>query len=89
MVASRDRFGALWFGGVSSGLSRLVPEPDQSHSPPPILISGLRVAGVPARHEFGSRLGQPERRRRDEPEYGGGLGLDQRPGPRMRAAAPA
>lgn len=49
MVASRDRFGALWFGGVSSGLSRLVPEPDQSHSPPPILISGLRVAGVPAR----------------------------------------
>lgn len=44
-VAYRDRGGALWFG-TFSGLSRLVPEPDPPSQPPPILISGLNIAGL-------------------------------------------
>jgi ligand-binding sensor domain-containing protein/signal transduction histidine kinase len=44
-VAYRDRNGALWFG-TYSGLSKLIPEPDPPSQPPPILISGLRIAGV-------------------------------------------
>jgi ligand-binding sensor domain-containing protein/signal transduction histidine kinase len=44
-VAYRDRQGALWFG-TFNGLSKLVPAPDQVAPPPPILISGLRIAGV-------------------------------------------
>jgi len=43
-VAFRDRQGALWFG-TDLGLSRLIPGPDPPHQPPPILISGLRIAG--------------------------------------------
>lgn len=43
-VAFRDREGALWFG-TDQGLSRLIPGPDPPPSPPPILISGLRIAG--------------------------------------------
>jgi ligand-binding sensor domain-containing protein/two-component sensor histidine kinase len=43
-VAFRDRQGALWFG-TDLGLSRLIPAPDPPPSPPPILISGLRIAG--------------------------------------------
>jgi ligand-binding sensor domain-containing protein/signal transduction histidine kinase len=48
MVAFRDRRDALWFG-TREGLSRLVPEPDrpQTLAPPPVLIGGLRIAGVP------------------------------------------
>lgn len=46
MAAFRDRRGTLWFG-TREGLSRLVPEPDRPQSPPPIFISGLRIAGVP------------------------------------------
>ena len=46
MVAFRDRRDTLWFG-TREGLSRLVPEPDRQESPPPIFISGLRIAGVP------------------------------------------
>jgi signal transduction histidine kinase/ligand-binding sensor domain-containing protein len=55
-VAFRDRHGALWFG-TAQGLSRLIPEPDRPPSPPPILISGLRIAGVPYPV---SELGQTE-----------------------------
>jgi ligand-binding sensor domain-containing protein/two-component sensor histidine kinase len=44
-VAYRDRTGALWFGTLQ-GLSRLMPEPDRPQQPPPILIAGVRVAGV-------------------------------------------
>ncbi len=44
-VAYRDHEGALWFG-TSSGLSRLTPEPEVPLPPPPILISGLRIAGI-------------------------------------------
>jgi ligand-binding sensor domain-containing protein/two-component sensor histidine kinase len=47
-VAFRDRQGTLWFGGgQDSGLSRLIPEPDPPGSPPPILVTGLRIAGDP------------------------------------------
>jgi ligand-binding sensor domain-containing protein/signal transduction histidine kinase len=42
----RDRQGALWFS-FSTGPVRLVPEPDPPPMPPPILITGLRIAGEP------------------------------------------
>jgi len=41
----RDRSGALWFA-TTAGLSRLRPEPEEAVSPPPILIGGLRIAGI-------------------------------------------
>jgi ligand-binding sensor domain-containing protein/signal transduction histidine kinase len=44
-AALRDRNGALWFSFASGGLVRLVPEPDLQPIPPPILITGLRIAG--------------------------------------------
>jgi streptogramin lyase len=44
-VSMRDSQGALWFG-TYRGLSRLVPNQDKALAPPPIIISGLRVAGV-------------------------------------------
>ena len=45
LAAFRDRKGVLWFGS-REGLSRLVPEPDEGASPPPVFISGLRVRGA-------------------------------------------
>ncbi|HEY8462378.1 MAG TPA: two-component regulator propeller domain-containing protein, partial [Blastocatellia bacterium] len=45
ICALRDRRGWLWFGTMK-GLSRLIPEPDRPATPPPVLITGLRVAGV-------------------------------------------
>jgi ligand-binding sensor domain-containing protein/signal transduction histidine kinase len=55
-VALRDRSGALWFG-TQNGLSKLVPQVDQPEPPPTVLISGLRIAGVPYRlSEFGETL---------------------------------
>jgi PAS domain S-box-containing protein len=45
LVALRDSRGALWFG-TFQGLSRFTPEPDRAGLPPPILIKGLRIAGV-------------------------------------------
>ena len=55
--AFRDRTGALWFA-MSSGLARLEPEPDVPSPPtPPILITGLRVTGVP---RLVSALGEPQ-----------------------------
>jgi ligand-binding sensor domain-containing protein/two-component sensor histidine kinase len=44
-AAFRDRQGALWFG-MSNGLARLAPSPEKETVAPPILISGLRIAGV-------------------------------------------
>lgn len=44
-VAFRDRQGALWFG-TDVGLSRLIPGPDPPQQQPPVLISGLRIAGA-------------------------------------------
>ncbi|HTM24670.1 MAG TPA: two-component regulator propeller domain-containing protein [Vicinamibacterales bacterium] len=43
-AAFRDRNGTLWFGTLA-GVSRLTPGPDSTTPPPPILISGLRIAG--------------------------------------------
>ena len=56
LVSFRDQKGDLWFGG-KSGLSRLSPKPDPPQSPPPVLITGLRIGGVP--HQI-SALGEPE-----------------------------
>src|SRR5229473_2353776 len=44
LAALQDRDGALWFS-YGTGLVRLVPEPDLPPIPPPVLITGLRVAG--------------------------------------------
>jgi ligand-binding sensor domain-containing protein/two-component sensor histidine kinase len=54
--ARRDRRGWLWFGTMK-GLSRLIPEPDRPSSPPPVLITSLRVSGTPF---YVSELGQTE-----------------------------
>ncbi|HEX9962460.1 MAG TPA: two-component regulator propeller domain-containing protein, partial [Pyrinomonadaceae bacterium] len=44
-TALRDRHGTIWFG-TFNGLSKLIPEPDAAAAaPPPVFISGLRVAG--------------------------------------------
>lgn len=43
-AALQDRDGALWFG-FQGGLVRLIPEPDRPPLAPPVLITGLRVAG--------------------------------------------
>ncbi len=56
MAAFSDRNGVIWLG-TREGLSRLIPEPDRLQSPPPVLISGLRIAGVP---QPISELGQSE-----------------------------
>lgn len=57
MAASfRDRRGALWFS-FSTGLVRLVPELDPPPVPPPVLITGLHIAGEP--HTV-SALGETE-----------------------------
>jgi ligand-binding sensor domain-containing protein/two-component sensor histidine kinase len=55
-VAFRAHDGALWFG-TQNGLSRLVPEPDLPTHAPPVMIGGLRVAGV---KQPLSELGQNE-----------------------------
>ena len=41
-----DRDGVLWFG-TTGGLAQLAPAPEKPPAPPLMLISGLRVAGVP------------------------------------------
>ena len=57
-----DSHGVLWFASNVHGLSRLVPEADPIETPPPIFISGLRIAGeaYPL-----SRLGETEVARLD------------------------
>ena len=51
----RDRNGGLWFG-MTGGLSHLIPSASQpTQAPPPILISGLLVAGA---RQFVSALGE-------------------------------
>jgi PAS domain S-box-containing protein len=45
MAALRDRSGALWFA-TTTGLSRLTAEREEAVAPPPILIGGLRIAGI-------------------------------------------
>jgi ligand-binding sensor domain-containing protein/two-component sensor histidine kinase len=55
-AALRDRHGVLWFG-MTSGLARLAPVAETPPAPPPVLISGVRVSGVP---QFVSALGEQE-----------------------------
>ena len=55
-AAIRDQHGVLWFG-MTSGLARLAPVAETPPAPPPVLISGVRVAGVP---HFVSALGEQE-----------------------------
>jgi ligand-binding sensor domain-containing protein/signal transduction histidine kinase len=43
--AFRDRAGALWFGTLK-GLSRLIPEREVPQPLSPVLIGGLRIAGI-------------------------------------------
>ena len=56
VAALRDRHGVLWFG-MTSGLARLAPVAETPPAPPPVLISGVRVSGVP---QFVSALGEQE-----------------------------
>jgi signal transduction histidine kinase/ligand-binding sensor domain-containing protein len=44
IAAFRDRRGTLWFG-THRGMSRFVPAPEENSPPPPILITGLNIAG--------------------------------------------
>src|ERR1044072_3749095 len=44
LAAFRDRKGDLWFG-TTRGLSRYTPATDENTDAPPILISGVQVAG--------------------------------------------
>ena len=46
--AFRDCHGNLWFG-TAEGLSRFAPQPEQVQEAPPILISGIRIAGAKQR----------------------------------------
>jgi len=53
----RDKDGGLWFG-LTSGLSHLMPAPDdRTEPPPPVLISGVQVGGS---RRFISALGETE-----------------------------
>jgi ligand-binding sensor domain-containing protein/signal transduction histidine kinase len=45
LATLRDRSGALWFS-FSTGLARMVPEPDPPPVQAPVLITGLRIAGT-------------------------------------------
>jgi ligand-binding sensor domain-containing protein/two-component sensor histidine kinase len=56
LVSFSDRKGDLWFGG-KAGLSRLTPQPEPHQSPPPVLITGLRIGGES--HQI-SALGETE-----------------------------
>ena len=56
LAALRDRHGVLWFG-MHGGLARLAPVAETPPAPPPVLISGVRVSGVP---QLVSALGEQE-----------------------------
>src|SRR5205085_10756394 len=44
-AAFRAHDGWLWIG-TTEGLSRLLPEPERQSPPPPVLLTGLQVAGT-------------------------------------------
>lgn len=60
--AFSDSHGALWFASNVHGLSRFVPGVNPSETTPPVLISGLRIAGVA---QAISQLGETEIPRRE------------------------
>jgi ligand-binding sensor domain-containing protein len=45
-LALRDRRGALWFS-TPLGASQFIPTVDRPRAPPPVLVTGLTVGGVP------------------------------------------
>lgn len=45
-IGFRAHDGSLWFG-TPEGLSHIIPQPEPSTTPPPILINEFRIAGVP------------------------------------------
>ncbi len=45
-MALRDAQGNLWFGS-NLGVSRFVPARDPRRAPPPVLVTGLNLGGVP------------------------------------------
>lgn len=53
-AAFRDRSGALWFG-MTGGISKVVPAGDEIAPAPPILLSGVTVAGLNRVFPFGER----------------------------------
>lgn len=71
-AAFRDHNGVLWFG-MTRGLSRYVPAPDVPAAPPPVLITGLRVAGS---LRLVSALGEKEMALPDLPASDNQLQLD-------------
>jgi ligand-binding sensor domain-containing protein/two-component sensor histidine kinase len=82
-LALRDRHGALWFT-TPLGVSRLVPSQEAPRSPPPVLLTGLSVGGVPHRvSDLGesSIAGFPVRRAPLRIDF---VGLDYSPGEALR-----
>lgn len=55
-VGFADRLGRVWFGGPQ-GVSRLSPESNRTPQSPAVLITGVRIAGLPCRI---SAVGQKE-----------------------------
>ncbi len=55
-AAFRDHTGVLWFG-TTGGLSRLLTPPAHQQAPPPVVITSLRVGGVP---QPASELGETD-----------------------------
>ena len=80
-----DKDGVLWFA-TSNGLSRLLPTPDEKHSPPPIWLSGVRIAGMPqALSELGaSEIGDLELAPNENNLQIDFFGLDFHPGEMLR-----
>lgn len=54
LAAFRDRKGVLWFG-MTSGLARLEPVTEKTQAASPVVVTGLRIRGVP---ELISALGE-------------------------------
>ncbi len=45
-LAFKDSDGAIWFG-TALGVSRLIPVQDSPRPPPPVLLTGIAVGGIP------------------------------------------
>jgi signal transduction histidine kinase len=71
-AAFRDRDGWIWIG-TTEGMSRFLPEPERASPPPPVLLTGLRIAGAP---QNVSALGETEVRIADLPASANQLQID-------------